>query len=233
MNHSEQPSQQSKLWFDSKTGSFAIALGNLKRVQINMQYSCIYTFMVTTEINGNGTKNGNSLPPYRIAQPTEATSLSQADRDIILNLITQIREMLPFLEDLTAEERRTMAGMGTQNRAFAGKVLEVIDQNADFLPRSFDIQQLRSDLETFDRLSTLVMALTQMSNLTDATAIAIGTRAYEQALVAYRHAKASGQGASMDDMMEGMKQRFTKKSKKKKATQPAEMPVVETPLEPQ
>jgi hypothetical protein len=186
--------------------------------------------MKTTETNGNGTSKATLsftplLPPAPIAQ------LSPADRDTILHLLTQVREILPFLQDLTAEERQSMAGMGSSNRAFAGKVLEVTSQNPDFLPRSFNVEQLRADLETFDRLSSIVMALTQLCNLTDATAIAIGTRAYEQSLLAYRHAKASGQGASLDGMMVGMKQRFTKKSKKKKVTQMETTPAEENPLE--
>jgi hypothetical protein len=80
--------------------------------------------MITTEANGNGTKNGNGEltfnPP---AQPTPIANLSQTDRDEILNLINIMREKLPFLKDLTAEERRNMSGMGNSNRAFAGKVL--------------------------------------------------------------------------------------------------------------
>jgi hypothetical protein len=68
------------------------------------------------------------------------------------------------------------------------------------------------------------MALTQLCNLADATATSIGTQAYEQSLVAYRHAKASGQGASLESMMTEMKQRFAKKTRKKKAAKPQESP---------
>jgi hypothetical protein len=140
-------------------------------------------------------------------------------QSLTLIAIAQMREKLPFLQDITAEDRRTMAGMGNSNRAFAGKVLEVVSQNNDFLPRSFNVEQLRADLVTFDRLSSLAMSMTQLCNLMDATAIAIGTQAYEQSLVAYRHAKASGCGASLDGMMAEMGQRFAKKTKKKDETQ--------------
>jgi phytoene dehydrogenase-like protein len=189
--------------------------------------------MTITKVNGNGTSNGNGTLmsyPTALTSPTPIASLSQSDRDTLLTLIAQMRELMPFLQDLTLEDRKSMAGMGTSNRAFAGTVLEVISQNNDFLPRSFSTEQLRADLETFDRLSTIVMALTQICNLVDATTIAIGTRAYEQSLVAYRHAKASGHGASLDDMMTGMKQRFTKKSRKSKATRSEQsMPSEESP----
>jgi hypothetical protein len=199
---------------------FVKVLGNLKLIKISVQYSCIYP-MVTTNVNGNGTQNGNGdLMVHAPAQATPIASFSQADRDEILNLIALMREKLPFLQDLTAEERKNMAGMGSSNRAFAGKVLEVTRQNDDFLPRSFNVEQLCADLETFDRLSNILLSLTQLCNLTESTAIAIGTQAYEQSLVAYRHAKASGHGSSLDAMMTEMGQRFAKKTRKKKENKP-------------
>jgi hypothetical protein len=105
--------------------------------------------------------------------------------------------------------------MGDKNRIFAGKVLEVILQYPEFLPRSFDIDQFQQNLATFDRLSTVLMALNQLRDLVDATTIAIGTAAFEDALTAYRCAKASGHGASLESMMADMKQRFARKVKKK------------------
>ncbi|MEP0898492.1 MULTISPECIES: hypothetical protein [Leptolyngbya] len=182
--------------------------------------------MVNPKTNGNGTSNGSStsaqsIPaasPTFLSNPPNASKpepLSQNDRDVIIRLLTQIREILPELRDLTAEERRSMLGMGDKNRIFAGKVLEVILQSPDFLPRSFDIEQYQQDLATFDRLSTILMALTQLRDLVDATTIALGSEIYEDALTAYRHAKVSGQGASLDSMMSEMAQRFARKSKKK------------------
>jgi hypothetical protein len=148
-------------------------------------------------------------------QPMRSERLSVSDQDAILNMLAQLREQLPFLRDLTAEQRRASLGMGNKNRIFAGKVLEVVRQTPDFLPRNFDMDQFQTDLETFDRLSPILMSLTQLRDLIDATMTAIGTDAYEQALNAYRHAKASGQGASLDGMMAEMSQRFNRKSKKK------------------
>ncbi|MBD1825101.1 hypothetical protein H6F51_21790 [Cyanobacteria bacterium FACHB-DQ100] len=66
------------------------------------------------------------LFPSDASSSTGAELLSQRDRDTILNLLTQINDLLPFLRDLSAEERKSMLGMGNKNRIFAGKVLEVI-----------------------------------------------------------------------------------------------------------
>lgn len=180
--------------------------------------------------NNNGTNNDKTTASRSLATSSNSSSkafdspeselLSQADRDAIISLITQMHDKLPFLRDIAAEDRRTLLGMGDKNRIFAGKVLEVVLQSPGFLPRSFDIDQFQQDLATFDRLSTILMALNQLHDLIEATTIAIGTEAFERALTAYRHAKASDQGASLDAMMAEMGQRFARKSKKKESKKP-------------
>ena len=41
-----------------------------------------------------------------------SASLAQADRDAVMKAIATIREKLPFLVDLTTEERRSLPKMG-------------------------------------------------------------------------------------------------------------------------
>ncbi len=192
--------------------------------------------MMKLTTNGNGLTNGNShesdsmrVDPTALPAPalnagrTDSVSgsepLSQTQHDDILRLLSQVRGLLPFLQDLTVEERRSLAGMGDRNRAFTGTVLAVVQQNSDFLPRAFDVDQFQQDVTTFDRLATILMALNQLRDLVDATTIALGSQAYDNALVAYRHAKACDQGASLDAMMADMAQRFTRKSKRKEGGQ--------------
>jgi hypothetical protein len=176
---------------------------------------------MTTSKTTNGKTNGDgsTQPPIiQSSAPSDPNNFDQSDRDEILQLIALLRDKLPPLSDLTAEERRSLPGMGDKNRIFAGKVLEVILQNPDFLPRSFDIDGYQRNLSTFDYLTTIAMALTQLLDLVNATTIAIGSDTYEEALVAYRYAKASGQGASLEAMMAELKQRFSQQGKKKKDT---------------
>jgi hypothetical protein len=150
---------------------------------------------------------------------TAPIAITDQDRDTALALITQLRSYLPMLQDIKAEDRKALSGMGDKNRAFAGKVLDVISQNPDFLPRSFDVEKLRQDLESFDRLSMIQMRLTQLHDLIDATLISTGSDAYTQALAAYRYAKASDQGASLEAMLSEMSQHFAKKTKKAKESE--------------
>jgi len=98
-----------------------------------------------------------------------STSLSPADREAIMAAVSAIREKLPFLMDLTVEERRSLPKMGDKSRAFVSKALEVATQNSDFLQRFFDIEEMRRDVELFQALHPILLSLTQLQEVLDDT----------------------------------------------------------------
>lgn len=142
-----------------------------------------------------------------------SASLSQADRDAVMKAIATIRDKLPFLVDLTTEERRSLPKMGDKSRAFVSKALEVATQNQDFLPRSFDLEEMRRDVEMFEALYPLLLSLNQLQELMDDTYVAFGSEAYAAALLVYNYAKASGKGAGLDAVVDEMGRRFARKSR--------------------
>ena len=148
-----------------------------------------------------------------MAENRISTSLSPADREAVMAAVSTIREKLPFLLDLSVEERRSLPKMGDKSRAFVSKALEVATQNPDFLPRSFDIEEMRRDVELFQALHPLLLSLTQLQELLDDTYVAVGSDAYTAGLVVYNYAKNSGQGAGLDAVVDEMGRRFARKSR--------------------
>ena len=148
--------------------------------------------------------------------PISAT-LTQVDRDAVMNAVATIKEKLPFLIDLNADERKTLPKMGDKSRAFVSKALEVATQNPDFLPRSFTLEKMRKDVQLFEAMYPIVVALTQLQELVDDTCLAAGSEAYAAALKVYNYAKASGQGGGLDAVVGEMGQRFARKPRKAKA----------------
>jgi len=146
-----------------------------------------------------------------------SANLTAADRDAVMQAIATIKEKLPFLIDLTTEDRRTIVKMGDKSRAFVSKALEVATQNPNFLPRSFDIEEMRRDLALYEALYPVLLSLTQLQELVDDTCMASGSEAYTAALAVYNYAKASGDVAGLDAVIDEMGRRFTRRSKKKKA----------------
>ncbi|MEH2085393.1 hypothetical protein [Nostoc sp.] len=152
--------------------------------------------------------------------PISAT-LAQTDRDAVLQAITIIKEKLPFLVDLSADDRKTLPKMGDKSRAFVSKALEVAAQNPEFLPRSFDLDEMRKDVQLFEALYPVLLSLTQLQELVDDTSLAVGSEAYAAALQVYNYAKASGQGAGLDAVVVEMGQRFARKPAKSKSQKAA------------
>ncbi|MCA1990886.1 MAG: hypothetical protein LDL41_02400 [Coleofasciculus sp. S288] len=143
-----------------------------------------------------------------------SATLAKADREAVMAAIATIREKLPFLMDLTQEQRKSLPKMGDKSRAFVSKTLEVATQNPDFLPRSFDLDEMRRDVELFESLYPILLSLTQLQELVDDTVMAVGSDAYAAALVVYNFAKASGKGSGLDAVIDEMGRRFARKSRK-------------------
>ncbi len=148
--------------------------------------------------------------------PISAT-LTEIDRDAVKKAIATIKEKLPFLIDITTDERKALPKMGDKSRAFVSKALEIATQNPDFLPRSFDLEEMRKDVQLFEALYPLLLSLNQLQELVDDTCLAVGSEAYAAALQVYSYAKASGQNAGLNTVVEDMGRRFARKSRKVKS----------------
>lgn len=156
------------------------------------------------------------MPAHQIS-----ATLAQSERDAVLAAITAIKQKLPFLMDLTMEERKALPKMGDKSRAFVSKALEVATQNPNFLPRSFDLEEMRKDVQLFEAMYPIVMAMTQLQELLDDTYVTVGSEAYSAALQVYNYAKASGQGAGLETVVDELGQRFARKARKEKPQQTA------------
>jgi len=143
-----------------------------------------------------------------------SAKLSQADKDAVLTAIKTIKDKLPFLIDLTTEERRALPKLGDKSRAFVVKALEVATQNPSFLPRSFDLEEMRTDVELFESMYPILLGISQLSELIEDTAMEVGSEAYAAALLVYNYAKAADAGAGLDGVVDEMGKRFARKSKK-------------------
>lgn len=149
-----------------------------------------------------------------------SAEISAPDRQAVMEAIATIRNVLPFLIDVSPDDRRAMPKLGDRNRAFTRKALEIATHTPDFLPRSFDIDEMRRDLELFEALQPMLLALVQLQELIEDTAVTAGSEAYVAALEVYRYAKANGSVAGLDNLTETMSQRFTYSTPRGRSTVP-------------
>lgn len=147
---------------------------------------------------------------------TISATLSQADRDAIAGAIQTIRQHLPFLIDLVAEERSALPKMSNKARSFVSTAFEIANHNPDFLPRSFDVEEMRKDLELFQDLNQILMSLRQLEDMVDDTCLLAGSEAYTAALTVYDYAKKSGvNGNGLEPIVSEMREYFRRPRKAK------------------
>jgi hypothetical protein len=141
----------------------------------------------------------------------EAT-LPAANRDAVLTAIATIKAQLPFLVDLSPEDKRAMLKLGGKSLDFVTKALEVAAQNPDFLPRSFNIDEMRQDVELLQALSPIMVALDPLYDLITDTYMLVGSEAYAAGLEVYRYAKQAKHSAGLDPLVDALGKRFARKA---------------------
>ncbi|HMV50081.1 MAG TPA: hypothetical protein PLD20_33580 [Blastocatellia bacterium] len=156
-----------------------------------------------------------------------SAALTQADVDAILAAIKIIKEKLPFLINLTMEERRALNKPGDRSRNFIDKALEVAVQNPDILPRLFNLEEMRKDIELGQKLQPILLALSQLQEVVDNTAAVINSEAYAAALTVYGYAKAAGKAAALQEALDELGKRFSRRP----AHATPKTPAKKTPME--
>lgn len=141
--------------------------------------------------------------------------LTKTDRDQVLDFINQSRALLPFLIDLTIEERKSLPKMGDKSRAFVSQALTIAEQDDSFLPRSFDVAEMRKDVELTEQLLPLITSLSKFLELLEDTYTLAGSDAYAAGLIVYNSAQRQGKGVALDNLLDTLGQRFARKAKGK------------------
>lgn len=144
-----------------------------------------------------------------------SATLTADDLKEVMDAIAFIKSKLPFLLSTTPEQRKSLTKMGDKSQAFVTLALELATQSQDYLPRSFDVEEMRKDVELFQQLRSVELGLTQVLELVSNTAMVARSEAMTAALTVYDSAKTNGQDSGVDAVVDELSQRFprTRKSK--------------------
>jgi len=150
-----------------------------------------------------------------------SAALTPAQVTAATTAIGTIRSNLPFLRNLTIEERRALPKMGPRSLAFVNQALLAAKANGGKLPASFDLPGFEADLALYNALGPIATQLTQLQELFDDTQLALTSDLYSEALEAYTYLKAGNATAGLDELKASLSQRFmprAKPAKEKEAT---------------
>ncbi len=141
--------------------------------------------------------------------------VTNEDHQLIMTSIQAVREKLPFLVDLSPEDRQKVLKLSDKSVGFVNQAAELATQNPDFLPRSFDIDEMKKDVDVYHQLQAYHQALTQVLELVDDTLMQVGSEAYSSALAVYHYAKTSRVPVEgLDNAVDELGKLFARKTKK-------------------
>lgn len=127
--------------------------------------------------------------------------------------IAELVAEMPFLIDLTQDEKKSLPKFGDRSVAFVNKTLEIAQQNPGVLPRSFDVNEMQKDVKLYSQLFSLTQILHVLMDKMEDTLLLAGVEAYSSALLAYRNFKANSElmdGA--DHILDELGRRFVQKN---------------------
>lgn len=139
--------------------------------------------------------------------------LTTQDVADINTALDSISAKLPFLIDLSPEELKALPRLGDKSVAFVNKALELVMQNSDFLPRSFNVDEFKKDVDLFNQLYSFLQKIRMFVEKLEDTYAQTGSEAYSSALVIYASAKrARGDLSGLDSILDDLGRRFVQKA---------------------
>jgi len=151
--------------------------------------------------------------------------ITEEQERAVLAAIAQIEAILQNLMAFESGERRAISLMGQRNEPFAREAFQVLDQNRAIVPPSLNVDEMRADLEAYDRMKRINVALQRLTTMCENTQAALGSDVFDAALTGYTMLKVFGPAHGLGDAVKSLSARFSQQGwrrKSKAASEPAE-----------
>lgn len=155
-----------------------------------------------------------------MSQDLVSLQFAPADLDAVDSALEVLEAKLDGLVVLSAEERHKAIKMGDKSEAFCRQAVIVLGQNRNFLPPSFDYDELQRDMTELDLMRPRFARLRLLASRADDTEMALGSDILDAALEGYAYVKVTGKGAGLDAMKESAALRFARRRKSKPTDPP-------------
>ena len=142
----------------------------------------------------------------RIALQWDVERLNALD-----NLIASLEGQLTDLIGLSPDERRELTKMGNKSEAFCRQAVTVLSENAQVLPRNFDVDAYRADLAALDALRPRLSRVQRLYERMVDSEMALGSDLMVASLEGYALLKVAGRGEGLDALRQSLGARFDRR----------------------
>src|SRR5438067_3764429 len=136
-----------------------------------------------------------------------SATLSTEDQQAILSAVNGIVQKLPFLIDLTTNDRIGMAKLGDKTEAFVRKAVEIAVQHQTLFSTGF-LEEMKKDADLLDVISPIRLAIDTLQKKIDDTAMQVGAEAFAAARTVYAVTKAPYANAEMRAASDDLGKRY-------------------------
>ncbi|MBK7938080.1 MAG: hypothetical protein IPJ82_13745 [Lewinellaceae bacterium] len=112
-------------------------------------------------------------------------TLSAEEIKAVSDALQVLESKVPFLIDLTRDEKKALKIMGDKTQAFVEQSLEIVKNNAALVPNFVDIGEMERDLGAWKALWPTATRVLALADRFDDTMAALGSDAYRAALDIY------------------------------------------------
>lgn len=131
--------------------------------------------------------------------------------DTVLTYIQKIKSQMPFLINLSKEEKKKLAKMNERRRPFAQKALEYAKSEPGPIPRNLDLKKMELDLNTYLKLRRIHREIRKLDEMLRDTIAIKGAYSYSTACKIY-NAFEMGRGSEtpgIDSIFDDLTRHFT------------------------
>jgi hypothetical protein len=141
-------------------------------------------------------------------------SLSTETIQAVLDCISKLHELMPFLINLSPDERNKLPRIGDKSRAFVGTAVTLAVQHPEILPRGFNADDFAVSAGLVESLSPIRMALDHLQSQLEDSYLAAGCDAFSASRQVYSFAKAAHISAGgFDGGLEDLSRRFARRAR--------------------
>jgi hypothetical protein len=126
-----------------------------------------------------------------MAKPNLSAELSDADKVIIKTNIQESRNLMPWLVNLSNEERKSLRKTGSKRAGYVADVYDTSIANPGALPEDFKLIEWTKDEMLYKQLTEVREVISTFMESVDDTILYLGYERISQADNAYGHLKQS------------------------------------------
>lgn len=148
-------------------------------------------------------------------------TLSAADVQAVKDALATVLQKLPFLVNLTVDERRATFKLGPDSLSFVKNALIAAQNNPTIFPASFSTVAFQRDVDLFDALTDLQTRADSVASQMDDTRLAVGGEAMQEARQVYNYIKTAAETTpGLKPVADQLGERFQRAGNQKQPDKP-------------